>query len=147
MSTTERQIDEKCIFCRIANNISNESQLLYEDQNYVIIKDIRPAVEHHYLLITKNHIKSGKQLKSSEDIEMIKRMKEIGLDFMSSKGLNDDREMRMGFHWPPFNSISHLHLHILYPISRMSFISRMVFRSGSFWFVEINDLIEWLSKK
>lgn len=46
---------------------------------------------------------------------------------------------RMGFHWPPFNSISHLHMHVIYPISSMSYISRAVFKSGTFWFVEVRD--------
>ena len=41
-----------------------------KDTKYVIIKDIRPAVDDHYLLITKNHIKNAKQMKSTQDIEM-----------------------------------------------------------------------------
>ena len=48
------------------NNVLVDSK----DDKYVVIKDIRPALQHHYLLITKSHIKSGKQLKTSEDIEM-----------------------------------------------------------------------------
>ena len=92
------QVESDCIFCGIANKLRDDSQLLYEvttsfeyviichninrnylsyfismrskDDKYVIIKDIRPAVEHHYLLITKKHIKTAKQLKTGEDIEM-----------------------------------------------------------------------------
>lgn len=118
-----------------------------KDDNYVIIKDIRAVVEHHYLLITKKHIKNAKQLKSREDIEMIEDMKKIGSEFMTNSRAEDLSELRMGFHWPPFNSISHLHLHLIYPVSQMSWISRIIFKTNTFWFVEINDLIEWLSKQ
>jgi len=85
-------------------------------------------------------------MKTREGIEMIKDMKRIGLQFMSDKTLTDESQLRMGFHWPPFHSISHLHLHLLYPTSQMSWLSRMIFRP-SFWFVQINDTIEWLSKQ
>lgn len=43
----------------------------------------------------------------------------------------------MGFHWPPFNSIKHLHLHVIFPESAMSFIGRQVFRPGTFYFATV----------
>ena len=45
---------------------------------------------------------------------------------------------RMGFHWPPFNSIKHLHLHVIFPESGMSFIGRQVFRPGTFYFATVH---------
>ena len=44
---------------------------------------------------------------------------------------------RLGFHWAPFNSIGHLHLHLLYPTDQMSLISRLVFQPNWFWFAEV----------
>ncbi|CAG2107520.1 unnamed protein product, partial [Medioppia subpectinata] len=88
-------VQKGCPFCAIAHKqSSNETTLLYEDNNYVIIQDIRPAVDHHYLLITKKHIKNAKQMKTTEGIEMIKEMKTIGVQFMSSKGLTNETELR-----------------------------------------------------
>ncbi|XP_054152619.1 adenosine 5'-monophosphoramidase HINT3-like [Oppia nitens] len=140
-------VDENCIFCQISNNLTNNSQLLYEDNNLVIINDIKPAVDQHYLVLPKKHITNIKNMKKEESIQIINNMKTIGENFMKSKGFTDESQLRMGYHWPPFNSISHIHLHLLYPIRQMSWISRVIFKTGSFWFVEINDLIQWLSKR
>lgn len=51
---------------------------------------------------------------------------------------------RMGFHWAPFNSIEHLHLHLLYPVEQMSLISRLVFMPNYFWFSEVRRAHETL---
>lgn len=50
-----------CIFCKIIEG-SQSTQLLYEDNDIVIFEDIKPVAKHHYLVVTKNHIKDGKQL-------------------------------------------------------------------------------------
>ncbi|CAG0879383.1 unnamed protein product [Darwinula stevensoni] len=39
--------------------------------------------------------------------------------------------MKQGFHWPPFHSVAHLHLHIISPKAPMSWLSRMIFRDSS----------------
>ncbi|CAG2167670.1 unnamed protein product [Oppiella nova] len=93
----DKVVDNKCIFCNISNKMTANTQLLYEDDNYVIIRDIRPVVDHHYLLITKSHIKNVKQMKTREGIEMIKDMKRIGLQFMSDQTLTDELQLRQVF--------------------------------------------------
>ena len=45
---------------------------------------------------------------------------------------------RLGFHWPPFTSIKHLHLHIIAPQQEMGFIARGIFKTDSFWFVSVS---------
>lgn len=53
------------------------------------------------------------------------------------QGLNP-AETRTGFHWPPFNTVHHLHLHIISPISNISFIKRVMFKPDSYWFVGVS---------
>ncbi|KAF0289512.1 Histidine triad nucleotide-binding protein 3 [Amphibalanus amphitrite] len=48
--------------------------------------------------------------------------------------------VRLGFHWPPFHLVSHLHLHAIEPASQMSLISRMMFRHG-LWFASVSTEI------
>ena len=47
---------------------------------------------------------------------------------------------RFGFHWPPFTSVDHLHLHVLAPASQMGLLSRLAYRPGSPWFVTVSVL-------
>lgn len=44
----------------------------------------------------------------------------------------------MGFHWPPFNSINHLHLHVISPASEISMIHRQMYKPNSSWFVSVS---------
>lgn len=54
----------------------------------------------------------------------------------------DLKDTRTVFHWPPFNSISHLHLHYINPASEMGLISRTIFKPNTMWCVSVskNDL-------
>ena len=47
--------------------------------------------------------------------------------------------IRMGFHWPPFNSIKHLHLHVIFPETSISIVGRLIYRPGSFYFATVFD--------
>lgn len=46
--------------------------------------------------------------------------------------------IRMGFHWPPFFSISHMHLHAISPASSMSVFNRFVAFNPSFSYVFVD---------
>lgn len=55
--------------------------------------------------------------------------------------LGDDlSDVQYGFHWPPFHSVAHLHMHAISPASQMGFVSRMIFRPNSYWFVSVSIL-------
>ncbi|PSN57716.1 Histidine triad nucleotide-binding protein 3, partial [Blattella germanica] len=90
------------------------------DDEFVVFPDIKPAAKHHYLVVTQEHIQNVKHI--------------IGRQVLSEKGA-DLSDVRFGFHWPPFNSIQHLHLHAISPASNMGFIARQIFRPGTWWFV------------
>lgn len=48
---------EDCLFCKIVNK-EVESHFLYEDDTYVVFRDIKPAAPVHLLLVPKFHIRS-----------------------------------------------------------------------------------------
>ncbi|TSQ69482.1 Histidine triad nucleotide-binding protein 3 [Bagarius yarrelli] len=52
----------------------------------------------------------------------------------------DDVYFRFGFHWPPFHSVEHLHLHVLAPASQIGFFSRFIYRLDSYWFITVRIL-------
>ncbi|CAG5097869.1 Similar to hint3: Histidine triad nucleotide-binding protein 3 (Xenopus tropicalis) [Cotesia congregata] len=121
-----------CIFCKIVKGES-PSESIYEDDDLICIKDINPASDHHYLIIPKNHIANAKELKL-EDEPLFDKIVDTVEVVAAQQGL-DLGSTRTGFHWPPFNTVNHLHLHVIYPVENMNFLKRQMFRPNSLWFV------------
>jgi len=127
---------DKCLFCKIVDETSPDlTQLVYKDDELVVFPDIRPAAKFHFLVVTREHIKDAKCLKPNQ-IGLVDRMIETGRKVVMSKcGGETQPNFLFGFHWPPFHSVAHLHLHVIAPVEDMGFISRMIFRPNSWWFV------------
>ncbi|XP_075059130.1 adenosine 5'-monophosphoramidase HINT3 [Mixophyes fleayi] len=135
--------DSKCIFCKISNEPEGSSELLHCDEDLVCFKDIRPGAPHHYLVVPKKHVGNCKTL-TSDHMQLVKNMVEVGKDVLQRNNVTELEDIRLGFHWPPFCSISHLHLHVLAPASQLGFLSRMIYRLNSYWFITADQLIERL---
>ncbi|XP_077156261.1 adenosine 5'-monophosphoramidase HINT3 [Paroedura picta] len=140
----EAGYDSKCIFCRITHGEEPGTELLpCEHEDLVCFRDIRPGAPHHYLVVPKIHLGNCKTLKS-EHIPLVERMMAVGKSILQRNKFTDLNDVRMGFHWPPFCSIAHLHLHVLAPASQLGFLSRMVYRVNSYWFITAEQLMERL---
>lgn len=50
-------------------------------------------------------------------------------------------DVSYGFHWPPFVSVRHLHMHAIAPASRMSFVSRCIFKPANIWYRTVSAII------
>ncbi|KAJ7341908.1 hypothetical protein JRQ81_007700 [Phrynocephalus forsythii] len=118
-------------------------QVNWKHEDLVCFRDIRPGAPHHYLVVPKKHIGNCKTLKS-EHIPLVERMMAAGKTVLQRNKFTDLNDIRMGFHWPPFCSIAHLHLHVLAPASQLGFLSRMVYRINSYWFITAEQLLERL---
>ena len=109
-------MENNCIFCNII--FKEKSKLIQENDEiatfFALSKD--SAVEH-ILVCSKNHIKNVNHL-TKDDYQLILNMKKICIDLLKELHPNEkEADFKMGFHYPPFNSINHLHLHgIILPI-------------------------------
>ena len=96
-----------------------------ESKELLAFRDKSPKAKLHALVIPKKYIKSVKTLKKS-DLDMILSMREMAFSVLKEEQpqafLNDD--YIICFHVPPFNSVDHLHLHVLAPASEMKFMFR-----------------------
>ncbi|CAL4137350.1 unnamed protein product, partial [Meganyctiphanes norvegica] len=81
-----------------------------------------------------------------DNILEVERMVSIGKQCLQQRG-GDADTARLGFHWPPFNSINHLHLHVIAPQKEMGFIARGIFKENSFWFVSPETVIDGLRNR
>ncbi|XP_018053809.1 PREDICTED: histidine triad nucleotide-binding protein 3-like isoform X2 [Atta colombica] len=128
-----QQFVSNCIFCKIIRN-EESGEKIYEDEDVTCIKDINPVSTHHYLIIPNKHIPNAKTLQP-EDSELFNKIV-AAVDVISEKMNLDPASTRTGFHWPPFNTVHHLHLHVISPIEKMNGIRKLMFpKPNNYWFV------------
>jgi len=60
------------------------------------------------------------------------------VDIISERMSLDPASTRTGFHWPPFNTVDHLHLHVISPIEKMNAMRKLMFNPNTFWFVSVS---------
>lgn len=101
-----------CVFCKIANR-EIEIEIILEDKDFIIFKDINPKAPIHFLIIPKTHIGPVNTL-SYNDRELVgglilkakEAAEKIGV---SSSGyrliINVGKDAGM--------EVEHLHLHLL----------------------------------
>lgn len=147
-STTSTQSAQppvpNCTFCRIIAK-QLPSEIVYEDPEYVCFVDRSPASTHHYLIVPRQHIRDARAL-SVEQLPVIEKMAELGKQVLTEKG-GSVEDVRMGFHWPPFLMVRHLHMHVISPASRMGWLHRnIVFRTDSLVFTSPTATLDYLRK-
>ncbi|KAF6020032.1 HINT3 [Bugula neritina] len=140
---------KKCVFCDIVNKVlvnGKETEILYEDETVVAFKDIKPATRHHYLVVPKEHLESPKTL-TKDNLGLLNHMLEVGENVLVQQGFQSDNNKRFGYHWPPFNSISHLHMHALGNTEELGFFHKGMFMTGTPWFVSHQWLMTYIKQK
>ena len=101
-----------CIFCKIIQK-EIPSVTVYEDNDVLAFKDVRPLAPVHVLIIPKKHIESVNEL-TENDSELIGKLiltaKKIAIDFdISPKGYK--LLFRVG-EWGG-QEVPHIHLHLI----------------------------------
>lgn len=100
-----------CIFCKIvAGEIP--SQKVYEDDKMIIIKDISPQAEKHYLAIPKEHYANIIEMTDAQAVTLGAIIKQIG-NLADELGLADGFRLVSNKGENGCQSVGHLHIHIL----------------------------------
>ncbi len=100
-----------CIFCKIIKGEIPSSKV-YEDEEFIVIKDVNPQAPVHLLAIPKEHFASVAELNDERAVvvgKMMKKLAEIGGD----NGLDDGFRIITNKGKHGCQSVSHLHLHLL----------------------------------
>ncbi|XP_055679082.1 adenosine 5'-monophosphoramidase HINT3-like [Lutzomyia longipalpis] len=139
-------VEKNCIFCRIVRKEDSKTVIEYETDTIVIFKDIRPATTFHFLAVPKQHIKNCKDL-NLDHKPLLEEMKESLEKILREKGVDVEKESLLGFHWPPFNSVKHLHMHGMGPKNQMGFLAKFIFKPNNRWFCTNDHVFEWLQNQ
>ncbi|KAF8944111.1 hypothetical protein BGZ47_004623 [Haplosporangium gracile] len=132
-----------CVFCEIVQG-NTLDRVIYQDNEIVAFYDIKPAAETHILIIPVVHIESVKTVQPS-DHDLILRMKAKALDLLKEHG-HQPENCRLGFHIPPFNTVNHLHLHVLGGDFKTALRSAK-YEIGKKWYMDLSELLSNLEQK
>mmetsp|Transcript_30589 Transcript_30589/g.34894 ORF Transcript_30589/g.34894 Transcript_30589/m.34894 type:complete len:192 (+) Transcript_30589:212-787(+) len=140
--------DNTSIFGAILRG-ENPALVLQETESVLALQDKYPNAPLHALVIPKKCIKTIRDLKE-EDLKLLEEMHDTALEVLRSKSplAYKEKDYVLCYHLPPFNSVDHLHLHILAPVSKMNWIYRYgKYFTGTFWCASEYSVLEGLKKK
>jgi len=101
-----------CIFCKIADK-QIESNIIFEDDDFIVFSDINPVAPVHLLIIPKLHVESLleiEKLGSSKIEKMFSIIKKMANDFKLDEG---GFRVVTNIGESACQSVKHLHFHII----------------------------------
>lgn len=101
---------QDCVFCKIVNR-EIEAKYLYEEDQFIVIKDKSPKTSIHYLFITKKHIKNLASMEK-EDFEIASKMFSLSKDISKWENIKDFKLLTNNGKLAG-QEIFHFHMHFL----------------------------------
>lgn len=102
---------EDCVFCKIING-EIPSKRYYEDDYMIIIADIAPKANKHYLAIFKKHYKFFADMTDEDAVVLGKCLKKIG-ELAPSLGLEGGFRVIVNQGDDAMQTVPHIHIHLL----------------------------------
>ncbi|MBT9171014.1 MAG: Purine nucleoside phosphoramidase [Actinobacteria bacterium] len=99
-----------CIFCKIINK-EIPAEIIYENNDIVVFKDIHPSAPIHYLVVPKEHIQSIMHLESNHQ-EIISKLIFTAKKVAEETGLKGYK-LVFNVGREGGQVVDHLHLHLL----------------------------------
>lgn len=100
-----------CIFCKIMKG-DIPSEKVYEDDKMLIIKDIDPKAERHFLMIPKKHYKLLSEMTADDAVDLGNCLKKIPA-LTALLGLEKGYRLVINQGDDAGQTVFHLHVHIL----------------------------------
>lgn len=100
-----------CVFCSIINGIIPSTKV-YEDEEFIIIKDIEPIAKCHYLAIPKNHYKYLSEMQEN-DLKVVNKILTTIPTIQNELGLKNGYRLVINQGDDAGQSVPHLHIHII----------------------------------
>ena len=140
------------IFGRILNGEA-PSRNYAESLDLLAFRDRTPKAEFHALVIPNRYIPNVYSLSTTDndvdDVNLVRKMRMMGLGLLQEYQPTafDSDDYILCFHIPPFNSVNHLHLHVLAPASKMTWLYRYgKYKCGMRWCISDLEVIDRLDR-
>ncbi len=100
-----------CIFCKIIKKES-PTDIVYEDEKFVVFKDIHPKAPVHLLLMPKIHLESVNNLDENNK-EIIANLFLLAKKTAKEQKIADGYQLLLNVGRKGGQLIDHLHLHLM----------------------------------
>ncbi len=100
-----------CIFCKIIEK-ELPSDMLYEDDDLVVFRDINPQAPVHILFVPKKHIAMPVDVKK-EDEAVLGKIFRIAAEMAEKEGVADNYRILVNNGAKAGQEVFHLHIHLL----------------------------------
>jgi len=102
-------MSETCIFCKLAK--VKREPVIYENENFFSIFDIKPSVKGHALVIPKKHYKTALDIPSTLGAELMDAIKHTILSLTKELGAEGFNIVNNGF-TAGGQEVFHAHFHV-----------------------------------
>ena len=102
---------EDCLFCKFANGDIPVDKV-FENDDFIVIKDIAPVAKHHFLAIPKVHFKYLAEM-TEEDAALLGRVLKKIPELKELLHLENGYRLVINQGDDAGQTVPHLHIHIL----------------------------------
>jgi histidine triad (HIT) family protein len=103
--------DPNCIFCKIVKG-EIPSRKVFEDDDILVFRDIRPQAPVHLLMIPKAHVATMYDL-TDADVPVMGRMMRLAGKLAREQGAGDGFRLVVNNGRVGVQEVQHVHLHVL----------------------------------
>ena len=102
---------DECIFCKIIKK-EIPAEIIFEDDDFLVFKDIKPKAKVHLLIVPKKHIESINHLENGDN-DLISKMFFLVKKIASENGVSDGYKLLFNVGRKGGQLVDHLHLHLM----------------------------------
>jgi histidine triad (HIT) family protein len=102
-----------CIFCQIANK-QVPTEFIYDDDEVMVIRDVRPVRPVHLLIIPKKHVQ---EVYMVEEPVLFQQVFLVAQNMIKREGLTD-KGYRITVNGGGAQAVNHLHFHLTGPLNK-----------------------------
>lgn len=100
-----------CIFCEIADK-KKQADIVYENDEFIVLNDINPKAPVHLLLLPKRHINSVNEI-NDNDKDLMWELFSLAKRMAEEKNTKEGYKLAFNIGRKGGQVIDHLHLHLL----------------------------------
>jgi len=102
---------ENCLFCKFVSG-EFKTEIVFENDDFIIIKDIAPKAKNHFLAIPKKHFKYLAEM-TQEDSALVGRILKTIPTLADKLELGEGYRLVINQGDDAGQTVPHLHIHVL----------------------------------